>query len=214
MLAVAAGCSSASSPSASRCCCGSCRAWLAPSSYGREHAACDGNVVLVRVAAGARGASTPVLLVAGMLMGNTDPLSPLTRNVASAAHDLPFRTIKSVADLQREVADARSQGKGVLLDFYADWCVSCKEMERYTFTDSERAVGSARHGTVARRCHGNDADDQALLQHFDIFGPPTIAFYGTDGQERPNFRVVGYMKAADFTSLLHTGARSQRDDAP
>jgi thioredoxin:protein disulfide reductase len=164
-----------------------------------------GSVVLVR-AAGAAAAVYAGVLIAGMLMGNTDPLSPLTRNVASARHDLPFRTIKSVADLQREVADAKSQGKGVLLDFYADWCVSCKEMERYTFTDS--SVQSALQGTVLLRADvtANDANDQALLQHFHIYGPPTIALYGADGQERPHFRVVGYMKATDFTSLLHKAA--------
>ena len=164
-----------------------------------------GNLVLVRVASAAAAIYAGVL-VAGMLMGNTDPLSPLTRTVVSARHDLPFRTIKSVADLQREVADAKSQGKGVLLDFYADWCVSCKEMERYTFTDS--SVQSALRGTVLLRADvtANDANDQALLQHFHIYGPPTIALYGADGQERPNFRVVGYMKAADFTNLLHKAA--------
>lgn len=164
-----------------------------------------GSVVLVRIA-GAAAAVYAGVLIAGMLMGNTDPLSPLTRQVASAGHDLPFRRIKSVADLQRAVADARSQGKGVLLDFYADWCVSCKEMERYTFTDS--SVQSALRGTVLLRADvtANDADDQALLQHFHIYGPPTIALYGADGQERANFRVVGYMKAADFANLLHKAA--------
>ena len=171
-------------------------------------------VVLARVA-GSAAAVYAGLLTAGMIMGNTDPLSPLTRNVAS--HDLPFRTIKSVADLQREVADARSQGKGVLLDFYADWCVSCKEMERYTFTDS--TVQSALRGTVLLRANvtANDADDQALLRHFGIYGPPTIAVYGVDGQERRNFRVVGYMKAADFANLLHqalsASARAQQSAA-
>lgn len=159
--------------------------------------------VLIARVAGSAAAVYAALLVAGMIMGNTDPLSPLTRNVASARHDLPFRTIKSVADLQREVADARSQGKGVLLDFYADWCVSCKEMERYTFTDS--TVQSALQGTVLLRANvtANDADDQALLRHFGIYGPPTIAVYGADGQERRKFRVVGYMKAVDFANLLH-----------
>ncbi len=75
-------------------------------------------------------------------------------------------------------------------------------MERYTFTDS--TVQSALHDAVLLRADvtANDADDKALLQHFGIFGPPTIALYGTDGQERHNFRVVGYMKAADFAALL------------
>jgi thioredoxin:protein disulfide reductase len=163
------------------------------------------NAILVRVA-GAAAAVYAGVLLAGMIMGNTDPLSPLTRDAVAGRNDLPFRPIKSVADLQRAVADARSQGKGVLLDFYADWCVSCKEMERYTFTDS--TVQSALRDTVLLRADvtANDADDQALLQHFGIYGPPTIALYGADGQERRNFRVVGYMKAPDFANLLHKAA--------
>jgi thiol:disulfide interchange protein DsbD len=89
----------------------------------------------------------------------------------------------------------------VLLDFYADWCVSCKEMERYTFSDP--ALQSMLHGVVLLRADvtKNDAQDQALLKHFGIFGPPTIAFYGTDGREQRTFRVVGYMKAPEFAAL-------------
>jgi len=106
-----------------------------------------------------------------------------------------------------------------LLDFYADWCVSCKEMERYTFTDP--TVQSALRDTVLLRANvtDNDTDDKALLQHFNIFGPPTIALYGADGQERRTFRVVGYMKAADFAALLHQAlatstARASGDTPP
>ncbi len=155
------------------------------------------------VAAGLFG----LVLIAGAALGGTDPLAPIP-SLAGARHDLPFRPIKSLDDLQREVAGARSQGKGVLLDFYADWCVSCKEMERYTFTDT--SVQTALHDTVLLRANvtANDTDDQALLHHFGIFGPPTIALYGTDGQERRNYRVVGYMKAADFAALLHQALAS------
>ena len=94
-----------------------------------------------------------------------------------------------------------------MLDFYADWCVSCKEMEKYTF--SEPAVRAALAKAVLLRADvtANDAEDQALLRHFGIFGPPTIAFYGTDGAERRNFRVVGYMKAKEFAPLA---ARAMR----
>ncbi len=166
-----------------------------------------GSMLLVRIAAAAASAYAG-LMIAGGIMGNTDPLSPLTRSAASDRHDLPFRAIKSLDDLQRAVADAKSHRKGVLLDFYADWCVSCKEMERYTFTDS--TVQSALDGTILLRADvtDNNADDQALLRHFGIFGPPTIALYGADGQERRNFRVVGYMKATDFAALLHQALAS------
>jgi thiol:disulfide interchange protein DsbD len=122
------------------------------------------------------------------------------RTVA-AGPELPFRKIKSVDDLQHAVAAAKSQGKSVMLDFYADWCTSCKEMERFTFSDS--TVQSALNGVVLLRADvtANDDDDQALLKHFGIFGPPTIAFYGSDGEERHNYRVVGFMKAPDFATL-------------
>jgi thiol:disulfide interchange protein DsbD len=73
-------------------------------------------------------------------------------------------------------------------------------MERYTFTDP--TVQAALSNTVLLRANvtQNDADDQALLLHFGIFGPPTIAFYGTDGRERAAYRVVGYMSAEAFAA--------------
>ncbi|HJX22002.1 MAG TPA: thioredoxin family protein, partial [Steroidobacteraceae bacterium] len=132
-------------------------------------------------------------------LGGTDPLAPIPA-FATRAHELPFRSIKSVADLDREIAQAKVQGHGVMVDFSADWCTSCREMERYTFTDA--AVQAALSTTVLLRANvtQNDADDQALLKRFGIFGPPTIAFYGADGQERTQYRVVGYMKAQAFAS--------------
>jgi thiol:disulfide interchange protein DsbD len=148
------------------------------------------------VAAGVYGAA----LIVGCVLGGTDPFAPLSTTTAANRHELPFRTIKSVADLQREVDQAKSQGRGVLVDFYADWCISCKEMEKYTFSDS--TVQGALGKTILLRADvtSNDAYDQALLKHFGIFGPPTIAFYGIDGAERANYRVVGYMKADAFAS--------------
>jgi thiol:disulfide interchange protein DsbD len=147
------------------------------------------------VAAGLYG----LALIAGAALGSTDPLAPLAAH-ASSQHELPFRHIKSVADLQREIDQARAQGRTVLVDFSAKWCVSCKEMEKYTFTDA--AVKTALDRTVLLRADvtENDADDQALLKHLGVIGPPTIAFYGLDGHERPNYRVVGFMKAPDFAS--------------
>jgi thiol:disulfide interchange protein DsbD len=140
-----------------------------------------------------------VALAAGSALGGTDPLAPIPA-LAKPVPTLAFRPIHSVADLDREVMQARAEGRSVLVDFSADWCTSCKEMERYTFTDP--AVQAALSNTVLLRANvtQNDADDQALLRRFGIFGPPTIAFYGTDGQERAAYRVVGYMKADDFVA--------------
>jgi thioredoxin:protein disulfide reductase len=140
-----------------------------------------------------------VALITGSALGGTDPLSPFASRTAQQ-HELPFRTIKSVADLQREITQAKAEGRTVLVDFSAKWCVSCKEMEKYTFTDT--AVKTALDRTVLLRADvtENDADDQALLKHMGIIGPPTIAFYGLNGQERANYRVVGFMKADEFAS--------------
>ncbi|HEY4210459.1 MAG TPA: protein-disulfide reductase DsbD [Steroidobacteraceae bacterium] len=158
------------------------------------------NKWLVRFA-GAAFTAWAAMMITGGAMGNTDALSPLSKG---DSNQLAFRTIKSVDDLKRAVTAANVQGKAVLLDFYADWCVSCKEMEKFTFTDAH--VKTALNGTVLLRADvtANDADDQALLKHFGIFGPPTIAFYGVDGQEQKRFRVVGYMKAPDFASVAQS----------
>jgi thioredoxin:protein disulfide reductase len=161
----------------------------------RKRSAATWVVRFVGAAAGVYG----LALITGSALGGTDPLSPFASRAAHQ-HELPFRTIKSVADLQREITQAQTEGRTVLVDFSAKWCVSCKEMEKYTFTDS--AVKTALDRTVLLRADvtENDAEDQALLKHMGIIGPPTIAFYGLNGQERANYRVVGFMKADEFAS--------------
>jgi len=150
-----------------------------------------------------------VALAAGSALGGTDPLNPIPA-FAHQTHELPFRKIRTVADLERAVQEASAAKRGVLLDFSADWCTSCKEMERYTFTDP-RVQSALAHVTLLRAdVTKNDADDQALLHHFGIFGPPTIAFYGPDGRERTGYRVVGYMRADAFAAR----SRTALDSAP
>jgi thiol:disulfide interchange protein DsbD len=115
-----------------------------------------------------------------------------------------------VADLDSEIAAAAAAGRPAMLDFYADWCVSCKEMERYTFTDPNVQRALANAVLLQADVTANDEADQALLRRFEIFGPPTIAFWGTDGVERANYRVVGFMKADEFARVaaLATGGGS------
>ena len=169
-------------------------AWLLWSGM-RERSALVWGLRVAGIAAGLYG----VALAAGFALGGTDPLAPIP-GFAKPVSALTFRPIRSVADLDREVTQARAGGRSVLVDFSADWCTSCKEMERYTFTDP--TVQAALSNTVLLRANvtQNDADDQALLRHFGIFGPPTIAFYGTDGRERAAYRVVGYMGAQAFAA--------------
>jgi thiol:disulfide interchange protein DsbD len=164
----------------------------------RATARTTGGRVLLRALTGLAGVYA-IFLVIGAVKGATDPLRPLQ---AAAAHvELPFQRIKSLDDLNAQVAAAKASGKTVMLDFYADWCVSCKEMEKYTFPTPEVRAALANTVWLQADVTANDATDQALLKHFGIFGPPTIAFYGSDGVERRNFRVVGYMKAVEFAPL-------------
>ena len=106
---------------------------------------------------------------------------------------------------------AAASGHAVMLDFYADWCVSCKEMERYTFTNPQVRAALSQMTLLRADVTANNGDDQALLKRFGIFGPPTIAFYGGDGHERSDFRVVGYMKAADALPICWRARPRRRE---
>ncbi|HKE95547.1 MAG TPA: protein-disulfide reductase DsbD, partial [Povalibacter sp.] len=145
-----------------------------------------------------------ILLLIGAASGSHDPLQPLghlrggSAAVAATERSLPFQRIKSAADLDKAVAAASAAGKPVMLDFYASWCTSCKEMEKYTFTDAGVQAALANAVLLQADVTANDAQDQELLKRFEIFGPPTIAFFGSDGIERKNFRLVGFAPAERF----------------
>ena len=156
----------------------------------------------------ARFAGLALLVVGGAQLVGHDPLRPLDGLTRAPAQALEFRTIKSVEDLEREVAAAAAAGRPLLFDFYADWCVACKEMEKYTFT--EAVVHDALDGFVLLKADvtANDAVDQALMQRFGIIGPPATLFF-TGGAERRDLRLSGFEDAGDFS------ARVQRaTDAP
>ncbi|MGH8186388.1 MAG: protein-disulfide reductase DsbD [Steroidobacteraceae bacterium] len=142
-----------------------------------------------------------VLLLIGTASGSRDPLQPLDRLSASggaATREPAFQRIKTARELDQALAAASAAGKPVMLDFYADWCVACKEMERYTFTDAQVQALLADAVLLQADVTANDDEDQALLQRFEIFGPPTIAFFGPDGVERRSFRLVGFTPAERF----------------
>ena len=148
-----------------------------------------------------------ILLLVGVAAGGRDPLQPLRgvgllANAANAARPQSFRPVKTVADLDLALREAA--GRPVMLDFYADWCVSCKELERETFADPTVRAALAGLVTLQADVTANDEADQALLQHFGVIGPPAILFFGPDGQERRDRRVVGFMAAGPFTVHLQS----------
>lgn len=123
---------------------------------------------------------------------------------ATTQAQLSFTRISSVDDLNQALAQAK--GKPVMLDLYADWCVACKEFEKYTF--SEPAVQNALKNTVLLQADvtANSAQDTALLKHLSVLGLPTILFFDAEGNERPSARVTGFMDAAAFNAHLHNQA--------
>jgi len=150
-----------------------------------------------------------LLLFLGALTGGSNPMKPLATisfgggSMVAEENHLEFQRIKTVEDLDREISAAAASGNTAMLDFYADWCVSCKEMEAYTFTDAGVQATLANTVLLQADVTANDDADQALLQRFGVFGPPTIIFFGTDGQQRHGYEVVGYMKAEDFVAHLN-----------
>ena len=146
---------------------------------------------------------TGAALLIGALAGNRDPLQPLAglRGQAVAAEEkrLPFERVKSVTELETRINTA---GRPVMLDFYADWCVSCKEMERLTFSDPAVQAKLAGFTLLQADVTANTDDDKALLAKFKLFGPPGIIFYDAKGQEISAVRIVGFQDAVLFQKSL------------
>jgi thioredoxin:protein disulfide reductase len=142
-------------------------------------------------------------LLIGALAGSRSLLQPLAglhgQAIASEEKHLPFTNVRSLAELETRVATA---GQPVMLDFYADWCVSCKEMENFTFSDPA-VQGKLQAFTLLKAdVTANTPEDKALLARFGLFGPPGILFFDKAGQEIKNIRVVGFQDAAKFLESL------------
>ncbi|HEY5993070.1 MAG TPA: protein-disulfide reductase DsbD [Gallionellaceae bacterium] len=144
-----------------------------------------------------------VAYLVGALSGANDVLRPLGM-IGSAQADtsarLKFTRVKSVAELDARIAQAG--GKFVMLDFYADWCVSCKEMERYTFSDAKVRAKLKNALLLQADVTANSADDKALLARFQLFGPPATLFFDQKGREQSDFRVIGYQNTEQFLQSL------------
>jgi thiol:disulfide interchange protein DsbD len=154
-----------------------------------------------------------VILMMGAATGARDPFNPL-RNVSlspgdetaaggtHASQHLPFQRIKSVADFQAALEESARQGRPVMLDFYADWCTYCIKMEDSTFSNA--GVQQALSGVTLLQADvtANDAADLALLNHFKLFAPPAILFFGPNGTEQTDYRLIGYLDPKNFLAHL------------
>jgi thioredoxin:protein disulfide reductase len=146
------------------------------------------------------------LIVIGAALGGTNPLRPLDgtglRGSRAPVEGLPWQAVRTVADLDRELAAATAAGRRTMLDFSADWCVSCKEMENQTFSDATVRAALVNYVLLRADVTANSDEDQALLKRFRIIGPPTTAFFAPDGRERTNYRLVGFVAAESFRTHL------------
>ncbi len=146
---------------------------------------------------------TGAALLIGALAGSRDPLQPLAglRGQALAVQEqkLPFEPVRSLAELDARLA---AVDRPVMLDFYADWCVSCKEMERYTFADPAVRAKMVGFTLLKADVTANTPDDKALLARFGLYGPPGIIFFAPGGKEIAGLRVVGFQEAVSFLRTL------------
>ena len=145
-----------------------------------------------------------VAMLVGALAGSRDPLRPLAGVLGEARPEVPatpFMRVSSLGELDEKL---KSAGKPAMLDFYADWCVSCKEMERFTFSDPRVRREMEGLLLVQADVTKNTEAHKALLKRFSLFGPPGIIFFDAEGREIPGLRVIGYQAPERFLKTLAT----------
>jgi thiol:disulfide interchange protein DsbD len=152
--------------------------------------------------------------IVGAAAGGDYWLKPLERFAASTGgtstgEQVEFRRIKSLQDLEQELVQAGSSGKGAMLDFYADWCVECIRMEKNTFRDAGVQVQLGHLRLLQADVTANDDPDQELMREFGIIGPPAILFFNRQGEEMRAYRLVGYFTPEKFVSHLQKVVAAQ-----
>ncbi|MDR5743525.1 protein-disulfide reductase DsbD [Caballeronia sp. LZ029] len=146
----------------------------------------------------------------GVLSGHRDILEPLgglmrVSSEGTSQGAARFDTIRSNADLDRALIAAR--GRPVMVDFYADWCISCKELERFTFTDPRVVTEFAQWKLLRIDVTKNTPEDIAMLRRFGLFGPPALIFYDRNGRQQPGAQLAGFVGADAFLSHLKKWAQ-------
>ena len=135
-----------------------------------------------------------------LVSGNQNQTSARTEKRISP--NLVFQVVRSSTELNRILQKAKADNRPVMLDYYADWCISCKEMEAITFTNTEVGKAMSRFVLVQADVTVNNPDSQALLKQFALYGPPAILFFNGAGEEQKSLRVVGFMAPSRFLNRL------------
>ena len=144
-------------------------------------------------------------------MGNSDPLKPLHNSsfaisgssLSSATKkDSAFAKIYGLQDLERELSVAKQQGKPVLVDFYADWCISCVTMEREVFPQAQVKAEMEKFHLVKADVTNNSDENKALLEHFGLFGPPSFLFFTKTGDQIKDASILGEIDQASFIKRM------------
>jgi thiol:disulfide interchange protein DsbD len=166
----------------------------------------DGRRTPLRWVGGTVAGIVALLLAISGVTGGTDPLHPWQGSrllgLSNNRPTLSFTPIHTGKELDEALTQAATHQVPVLVDFYADWCVSCKEMQARTFSDPQVQQALAHYRLITIDVTANSAEDQVLLKRFGLFGPPATLFFGSDGREKLNARLVGFMNANDFTAHL------------
>ena len=130
--------------------------------------------------------------------------APTQQEIHRLSSGLEFKRVHSQMELEQQLAQAKSKGQKVLLDFYADWCISCKEMEALTFSDEKVMAALKTYQLIQVDVTKNTAEHQKILKRYQLFGPPAILFFNEQGAELTQARVIGFMKAQRFTERLES----------
>ncbi|WP_083651943.1 protein-disulfide reductase DsbD [Pseudomonas sp. PA27(2017)] len=142
----------------------------------------------------------------GALKGNDDPLQPLAGDIASTQSKTAgsWQTVSTPAELDAALTEAKSSGQPLLLDWYADWCISCKKIEREVFHSAQIGPQLTDYRLLRFDMTDSTAAQRALLDRYGLFGPPAIQLFAANGQEMQELRVVGEIDAQGFSERLQS----------
>jgi thiol:disulfide interchange protein DsbD len=146
-----------------------------------------------------------VILFTGAISGATNPLNPLEKFtsstlVESSSNKLEYKSIKNIAELEQAIKESN---KPVMLDFWADWCVACTELENITFKD-ENVIAKLQNFTLLKvDVTKNSDEDKAIQKMFGVVGPPALIFWDKDGKEVNSSKIVGYKNPKDFLQIVN-----------